>query len=128
MSLFRISTRGQISKFNPLESFTPFGALQFELTIDDKQIKNCKPIETISVQNAIVSSWCVEECRIEFLLTPFQPKIPPNMHVETCLAGIWRIKCLSKNASIVFKTYLKTNPMMIFEITWNRRRIGFNGI
>ncbi len=115
MSLFQIPTRSPISILNSLESSTPFGTLQFELTINDKQIKNFKPVETISFQNSIVSSWCVKECRIEFLITPFQPKIPSGMHVETCLAGIWRIKCLSKNASIIFKTYLKMNPMMIFE-------------
>src|SRR4051794_5694720 len=103
MNLFKRSLNTQKIDLNPLIYPTPFGDIHFDLIINEKKIENLKPLETVCFQKTTVSSWNMENCRIEFLQTHFKPKIPSSMQVDTCIAGIWRVMCLSKEALPVFR-------------------------
>lgn len=106
MNLFKTSSVLQQADLNPLTYPRPFGDVHFDLTVNGEKIKNFKPLKTVVFQKTIISSWNIENCYIEFLQAPFKPKIPSSMQVETCIAGIWRVLCLSNEPLVTFKTTL----------------------
>jgi len=113
MNLFNSALSVKKFDSNPLIYSTIFGEIYFNLTINNKEIGGVKSLEIISFNNSIVSRWDLENCHVEFLQTHFKPKIPTSMHVDNCLAGIWRIKCFKEDILPVFKTTL--NPNSLFE-------------
>lgn len=87
---------------NPLVVETPLGCMRFNCSFNSKSLSNVGPQATFSLNsNTILSSWTFEECDVEFLRLNFFPKLPPGMHVEGCLALIWKIKTLGNR--IAFK-------------------------
>lgn len=109
MNLFKCSNRQSKSKINkePLVCLSPFGKLYFHLAFDDKEIFSISPQEIYSCNNAIISSWRLEECEIEFFRADFMPKIPSQMKVDYCTAGIWRIKNFHSKLDVSFKTIIE---------------------
>ncbi len=112
MDLFKTPLKTQKTNLSPLSYSTPLGNIYFDLIVNNKNFRDFKPQKTISFQKTIVSLWDLENCCIEFLQTPFKPKIPSTMQVETCLAGIWRIKSLSKELLPVFRVTLNSNSSL----------------
>lgn len=53
-----------------------------------------------------LSSWLLQECYIEFLQVNFKPKLPLGMHVDQCIASIWRVKAVKNYVTFKFNCSL----------------------
>lgn len=113
MNLFKISLSTTKVESNPLIYPTQLGDIHFYLSINKQKIENFKPVETRVFKKTTVSSWNMEGCRVEFLKTYFKPKIPLSMHVDTCMAGIWRIHCSGEEILPVFRASLNPNSSLV---------------
>jgi len=109
MNLFKCRSKSFHSKLDdePLICNTPFGKLFFQLTCNDKEVFFLSPRETYSHKSAIISSWRLEGCEVEFFRADFTPKIPAHMSVNYCTAGIWRIKSIFSNLKLDFRTFIE---------------------
>lgn len=106
MNLFNHAQNFIKGNTNALNLSTPLGPLQFDFSFNNNEVFNIKPVEILINQTTTLMRWSLDECFIEFLIFQFDPKIPPHMKVDNCVAGVWRIRNLSKNLKPVFKTYL----------------------
>lgn len=115
MKLFKSLRESHEIDLNALVFSTPLGNIYFDFLFNGKEISNVKPLKTEIIDQTIISSWDLDECYIEFLKGNFIPKIPFTMKVEACIAGIWRIKSLSKKLKPNFKVHLDTELISEFE-------------
>ena len=53
MDLFKTSLAVQQTDLNPLTYSTPFGDVYFDLTINEKKIKNFKPFKTVAFKKQL---------------------------------------------------------------------------
>ncbi len=109
MNLFNTKKALKPTTSNPLILETPLGTINFRLFLNKKEISIIAPSETLYNGKTTLARWNLDNCFIEFAKIEFDPKIPINMSVDACFAGIWRIKNLSKNLDLTFNTCLIDN-------------------
>jgi hypothetical protein len=107
MKLFNTKNTLHAVNLNILSYSTPFGNINFDFIFNGNQISNTKPKKIELTRKTIIASWNFNECYVEFLRTDFIPKLPSKMKVESCVAGIWRIKSFCDGLIPTFKVYLE---------------------
>lgn len=118
MSLFFSEKEGTPLKKDILRHPTPIGNLAFNLSFASQSLLQIPPQKTLRIENEIhISSWIFEECEVEFLQLNFHPRLPPDLQVESCLCGVWRVKAFSKGLTLKFDCYLEsTKPSGIIGV------------
>ena len=108
MKLFQSTQPLQNVNSNILFYPTPLGNVYFNLIFNGDEIFSIKPLKTEFRDKTTISCWDLDECYVEFLQTHIVPQIPSSMKIEASIAGIWRIKSLSKALFPVMKVHLDT--------------------
>ena len=109
MNLFKKSNLISQIKQDTLKYSTPFGNINFNCKINEFDVSKIKPSIIHAKEKTIISSWYFQECQVEFLSTNFNPKIPNNMKIENCVAGVWRLICFQEGIKPIFNIKLETN-------------------
>lgn len=94
---------------NPLTLETPLGRIRFNCAFNEKSLSTVRPqAKVVLNHHSTLLSWTLRECDIEFLCLNFPPKLPSGMHVDTCFAGVWRIKTLDQRIAFKFSVCLES--------------------
>ncbi len=107
MNLFKCSKNRKITQANPLICTTPLGDVLFQFGFNNKERADQPNLKNVTDGNAFIFKWNFQECEVEFFRADFLPKIPSSLKIDYCSAGIWRVKSLSPNLHLNFKTVLQ---------------------
>ena len=83
----------EISPEEPTELMTPIGKLLFSASVNGTAFSPVKKTASHCGSNFVGLSWYTNDYTAEFVRLAFQPKLPPDMSVDGCIAAIWRMRC-----------------------------------
>lgn len=111
MRLFTFDTAAfRINDEWSLNFDTVLGQIHLDCLCNQKSLRNIVPQENVMLNSeTTLTSWLIQECCIELLLINFKPILPLGMHVEQCLAAIWRIKSFKEGVAFDFKCWLDSS-------------------
>src|SRR5215470_16355101 len=80
---------------------TPAGNIRTVLTVQHNVVSSALPCETLTLESgARLVRWSAGGTDTELLVAPLQPQLRPEMHVDGCVAALWRVQALSPVARI----------------------------
>lgn len=114
MRLFRCSDPAQGDLRHAVDTaciVTPAGNIRTALTVGRTLVSADIPGEMLTLQSgARLARWSAEGTDTELLVTPLKPHLPPGMHVDGCVAALWRVQAVS------------SVPRISIECAWNPAR------
>jgi hypothetical protein len=114
MRLFQCSDPTQSDRGNAVDTaciVTPGGNIRTAWTVGRTVVSSGVHSETLALKSgARLARWAAKDAHLELLVTPFKPQLRPEMHVDGCVAALWRVQAISSVVQISV------------ECTWNPPR------